>query len=56
MDRGAATGYAGVTIGVPLLSVTFAQLVAGLCDGSVERLGNIHGSLHELIGIAAAGV
>jgi hypothetical protein len=34
---------------------TFAQLVAGLCDGSVERLGNIHGSLHELIGIAAAG-
>jgi hypothetical protein len=33
---------------------TFAQLVAGLCDGSVERLGTVHASLHELIGIAAA--
>jgi hypothetical protein len=34
---------------------TIGQLAAGLCDGSVERLGTVHESLHELIGIAAAG-
>jgi hypothetical protein len=32
-----------------------SQLVTGLCDGSVERLGAVHESLPELIGIAAAG-
>jgi hypothetical protein len=38
-----------VTIG------TIGQLAAGLHDRSIERLGTIHESLHELIGIAAAG-
>jgi hypothetical protein len=31
------------------------ELARGLCEGSVERLGYVHKSIHELIGIAAAG-
>jgi hypothetical protein len=34
---------------------TIGQLAAGLSDRSVQRLGTVHESLHEMIGIATAG-
>ena len=34
---------------------TVSQLAAGLCDGSIMRLGAVHQTLFQLIGIAASG-